>query len=131
MRSLGRVVYGICARAARAARGVGVLGAQYPGEKEITFPPFTCLEADGEPRLELTDEGEVVVFPLKVPNPPNPLMGPHLPPLPPPRAPRSPPVAQALAVTLRHTISWTEPRHQAERVVGGGGEAGATCVYLW
>jgi hypothetical protein len=40
--------------------------AQYPAEKEITFPPFTCLEADGDPRLERTREGEVVVFPLKV-----------------------------------------------------------------
>ena len=42
---------------------------QYPGEKEITFPPFTCLEADGEPRLERTKEGEVVIFPLKVAHP--------------------------------------------------------------
>ena len=39
---------------------------QYPGEKEITFPPFTCLEADGDPRVEATDQGEIVVFPLKV-----------------------------------------------------------------
>ncbi len=39
---------------------------QYPGEKEITFPPFTCLESDGDPRVERTEEGEVVVFPLKV-----------------------------------------------------------------
>ncbi len=53
-------------------RDICVLGVQYPGEKEITFPPFTCLEADGEPRLERTKEGEVVVFPLKVtlPRPP-------------------------------------------------------------
>ena len=40
---------------------------QYPGEKEITFSPYTCLEADGDPRVEHTGEGEVVVFPLKVP----------------------------------------------------------------
>ena len=40
--------------------------AQYPGEAEVTFPPFTCLEADGEARLERTKEGEVVIFPLKV-----------------------------------------------------------------
>ena len=39
---------------------------QYPGEAELTFPPFTCLEANGEPRLERTSDGEVVVFPLKV-----------------------------------------------------------------
>jgi hypothetical protein len=39
---------------------------QYPGEKEITFPPYTCLEADGDPRVEWTKEGEIVVFPLKV-----------------------------------------------------------------
>jgi len=38
---------------------------QYPGEKEIAFPPFTCLESDGEPRVERTQEGEVVIFPLK------------------------------------------------------------------
>ncbi len=41
-------------------------GAQYPGEKEITLPPFTCLEADGDPRVEYYGEGEVVIFPLKV-----------------------------------------------------------------
>ena len=40
--------------------------SQYPGEKEITFPPFTCLEADGDPRVEFNSEGEVIVFPLKV-----------------------------------------------------------------
>ena len=39
---------------------------QYPGEKEVTFPPFTCLEADGDPRVEHSQGGEVVVFPLKV-----------------------------------------------------------------
>jgi hypothetical protein len=45
----------------------GCLGGQYPGEKEITFPPFTGLEADGDPRVERTEGGgEVVVFPLKV-----------------------------------------------------------------
>ena len=32
----------------------------------MTFPPFTCLEADGEARLERTKDGEVVIFPLKV-----------------------------------------------------------------
>ena len=42
------------------------LPSQYPGEAELTFPPFTCLEANGEPRLERTSDGEVVVFPLKV-----------------------------------------------------------------
>jgi hypothetical protein len=46
-----------------------VLGVQYPGEKEITFPPFTCLEADGDPRVEHYGQGEVVVFPLKVRHP--------------------------------------------------------------
>jgi hypothetical protein len=42
------------------------IGAQYPGEKEITFPPFTCLESDGDPRVERTEHGEIVIFPLKV-----------------------------------------------------------------
>ncbi len=42
---------------------------QYPGEKEITFPPFTCLEADGDPRVERNQAGEIVVFPLKVSSP--------------------------------------------------------------
>ncbi len=41
---------------------------QYPGEKEITFSPFTCLEADGVPRVERNAKGEVVIFPLKVPH---------------------------------------------------------------
>jgi hypothetical protein len=41
--------------------------AQYPGEKEVTFPPFTCLESDGDPRLALIEGGgEIVVFSLKV-----------------------------------------------------------------
>ncbi len=39
---------------------------QYPGEKEITFPPYTCLESDGDPRVERSAQGEVVIFPLKV-----------------------------------------------------------------
>ena len=34
--------------------------SQYPGEAEILFPPLTCLEVVGEPRVE----GEVIVFPL-------------------------------------------------------------------
>jgi hypothetical protein len=43
---------------------------QYPGEKEITFPPFTCLESSGDARLERDAIGnEVVIFPLKVPPP--------------------------------------------------------------
>jgi hypothetical protein len=40
--------------------------SQYPGEKEVTFPPFTCLEADGDPRVERGPHGEMVIFPLKV-----------------------------------------------------------------
>ena len=48
------------------ARWDACVPGQYPGEKEITFPPYTCLEADGDPRVEHTDKGEVVVFPLKV-----------------------------------------------------------------
>ena len=47
--------------------GCGLGLGQYPGEKEITFPPFTCLESDGDPRVERSPAGEVVVFPLKVP----------------------------------------------------------------
>ncbi len=42
------------------------MSGQYPGEKEITVPPLTCLEADGEPRVEHTDQGEIIYFPLKV-----------------------------------------------------------------
>ncbi len=53
------------------------MGLQYPAEKEITFPPFTCLESDGQPRVERTQYGEVVVFPLKVP-PPHPAPRTHL-----------------------------------------------------
>jgi len=40
--------------------------SMYPGEKEITFPPYTCLEANGDPRVERTLGGEVVIFPLQV-----------------------------------------------------------------
>ena len=43
-----------------------LMAGQYPGEKEITFPPFTCLEADDGPRVEHYNQGEVVIFPLKV-----------------------------------------------------------------
>ncbi len=43
---------------------------QYPGEKEITFPPYTCLETDGDPRVEQTEEGEIIIFPLKAIRPP-------------------------------------------------------------
>ncbi len=42
---------------------------QYPGEKEVTFPPYTCLESHGDPRVEQTTEGELIIFPLKVPPP--------------------------------------------------------------
>ena len=46
-------------------------GGQYPGEKEITFPPYTCLEAHDDARLERDNKGnEVVIFPLKVTTPP-------------------------------------------------------------
>ena len=38
--------------------------AQYPGEKEVTFPPYTCLESHGDPRVEQTEEGELIIFPL-------------------------------------------------------------------
>jgi hypothetical protein len=59
-RTGSRVVCGGCERGACACAG------QYPGEKEITFPPYTCLEADGDPRLEHSPQGEVIIFPLKV-----------------------------------------------------------------
>jgi hypothetical protein len=39
---------------------------QYPGEKEITFPPYTCLETNGEPRLDRSKDGQIIIFPLKV-----------------------------------------------------------------
>ena len=32
----------------------------------MAFPPFTCLDVDGEPRVEFSDAGEIVVFTLKV-----------------------------------------------------------------
>ncbi len=52
--------------AARSLR-VGLGAWQYPGEKEITFPPYTCLEAHGDARLERDAKGnEVIIFPLKV-----------------------------------------------------------------
>ena len=54
-----------------------VCAGQYPGEKEITFPPFTCLESHGDARLERDAKGnEVVIFPLKVPGAP-PHLHPH------------------------------------------------------
>ena len=34
---------------------------QYPGEKESTVPPFTCLEANGEPRVLRTPRGEDIM----------------------------------------------------------------------
>jgi hypothetical protein len=34
--------------------------SQYPGEAEYLFPPLSCLEVNGEPRLK----GDVIVFPL-------------------------------------------------------------------
>ncbi len=47
--------------------GVRACARQYPGEKEITFPPYTCLESHGDARLERDAKGnEVVIFPLKV-----------------------------------------------------------------
>jgi hypothetical protein len=36
--------------------------SQYPGEAEYLFPPLSCLEVNGEPRLD----GDVIVFPLRV-----------------------------------------------------------------
>jgi hypothetical protein len=48
------------------------MSVQYPGEKEITFPPYTCLEADGDPRVQRTKEGEIIYFPLKVAPPTHP-----------------------------------------------------------
>jgi hypothetical protein len=36
--------------------------SQYPGESEYLFPPLSCLEVEGHPRLE----GDVVIFPLRV-----------------------------------------------------------------
>jgi hypothetical protein len=41
---------------------------QYPEEKVIMFPPNMCLEANEEPRLEWTRDGELITFPLKVPS---------------------------------------------------------------
>ena len=36
--------------------------SQYPGESEYLFPPLSCLEVNGDPRLE----GDIFVFPLRV-----------------------------------------------------------------
>ena len=36
--------------------------SQYPGEREVLFPPLSCLEVMGEPRVE----GGVIVVPLRV-----------------------------------------------------------------
>jgi hypothetical protein len=44
-----------------------VLGcAQYASEAEMAFPPYAALERDGNPHVEYTDNGEVVMFPLRV-----------------------------------------------------------------
>jgi hypothetical protein len=60
--------------------GVRACAGQYPGEKEITFPPYTCLESDGDARLERDDHGgEVIVFPLKVFSGPGPALSRYLP----------------------------------------------------
>ena len=40
--------------------------SQYPLEEELTLPPFTCLERNGEPRMERSADSEIVIFPLKV-----------------------------------------------------------------
>ncbi len=42
------------------------VGDQYGSEAEMAFPPFAGLEANGEPRLEHINKGELVIFPLKV-----------------------------------------------------------------
>ena len=61
------------ARAVRHAIWFRACVGQYPGEKEITFPPYTCLESDGDARLEREAKGgEVIIFPLKVATPPKP-----------------------------------------------------------
>ncbi len=55
--------------------GMRTCTEQYPGEKEITFPPYTCLESHGDARLERDSHGgEVIIFPLKV-SPPLPFDG--------------------------------------------------------
>ena len=36
--------------------------SQYPGESEYLLPPLSCLEVNGDPRLE----GDIVVIPLRV-----------------------------------------------------------------
>jgi hypothetical protein len=43
--------------------GMRSCAGQYPGEKEIMFPPYKCLEAHGDAHLE-SDAHEVIVFPL-------------------------------------------------------------------
>ena len=56
----------VCSGLSARCRPTGRFAWQYPSEKEITFPPLTSLEANGEPRVERSDKGEVVVFPLQV-----------------------------------------------------------------
>ena len=61
------------ARAARHVIWCRACFGQYPGEKEVTFPPYTCLESDGDARLERQAKGgEVIIFPLTVAPPPAP-----------------------------------------------------------
>ena len=88
------------ARGQEGKTSVGCRG-QYAGEKEITFPPFTCLEADGDPRVEHTEDGEIVVFPLKV----QPAFSyiPFAPESDDPRQWRDPPIPPRLSHTHVHT----------------------------
>ena len=40
--------------------------SQYPGEAEFLMQPLCCLEVMGEPRVDRTPKGEVVVVPMRV-----------------------------------------------------------------
>ncbi len=65
-RAVRHVMCGGLARAVRHVIWFRACLGQYPGEKEITFPPYTCLESHGDPRLQRVSQGELVIFPLKV-----------------------------------------------------------------
>ena len=86
---------------------------QYPGEKEITFPPFTCLETDGDPRVERSAQGEIVFFPLKVNHS---YMNPA-------------PSAPLLGLSLLHQAA--APKHDSLAGAGSCWLAKVSCIVAW
>eukprot|EP00961_Rhodomonas_salina_P148952 2005293-Rhodomonas_salina.2 len=40
--------------------------SQYPHEDEITFPPLSYIETTGQPYVEVTGKGDVIVMPARI-----------------------------------------------------------------